>query len=73
MPVDEYDLVGKGKDRRLAKPGSRVKYVVIYVDADNCKVMRESPLHGVPVHRAALADDLWLPVRLFALHLDRAA
>jgi hypothetical protein len=42
MPADEYDLVGKGKDRKLARPGTRIKYVVIYVDADNCKVLRES-------------------------------
>lgn len=41
MPSDEYDYTGPGA--KPAKGGKRAPYVMIYVDADNGMVLRESP------------------------------
>ena len=47
MPSDEYDLVSKGKDKYGRNQG-RMKFVTIYVDIDNCKVLRETKYPDFP-------------------------
>lgn len=43
MPADEYDYIvgSKGGEKRK---GKKLPFVICYVDADNCKVMREGGL-----------------------------
>lgn len=42
MPADEYDYVGEGSKNRKNK---RLPFVIVYIDATNCKVLREGGLH----------------------------
>lgn len=44
MPSDEYDYVSKGQD----KPKNRLPFVSIYIDADNCEILREGGLPFFP-------------------------
>jgi len=46
MPANEYDMIGKQKDR-MGRP-KKLPYVIIYIDVGNCKIMRESGLKGFP-------------------------
>jgi len=45
MPADEYDMIGKGRDKMGRR---KAKFVVIYIDADNCKTLREDPMPDFP-------------------------
>lgn len=46
MPADEYDYVGKGARHKgsSGKP-RKLPFVIIYLDASNCKIIREGGLH----------------------------
>jgi hypothetical protein len=45
MPADEYDYIVKDKTAGGARrKGRKLPFVIVYVDADNCKVIREGGL-----------------------------
>jgi len=46
MPAEEYDLHGKGKDKMGKK--RKLPFIVVYIDADNCVMLKESPLADFP-------------------------
>ena len=47
MPADEYDYVGKDSraEGKRGYKGKKLPFVICYVDADNCKVLKETGLH----------------------------
>lgn len=69
MPTDEYDYVGEGaKDSK----GKKLPFVAIYIDKDNCKVLRESPLLDFPYvvprwHRISGTQYAFSPATMIAL------
>ena len=44
MPSDRYDYSGNGSKSKAKKP-RKLPFVICYVDASNCKVLREGGLH----------------------------
>lgn len=46
MPIDEYDYLEGAK--KTNRRGKRLKFVSIYIDADNCKILREGAFLDFP-------------------------
>jgi len=75
MPTDEYDMIFSSKDK---KNGKRLPYVVIYVDTENGKILKEGALsdfiYAVPRwHRISKSQYAFSPATMIALPDGRMA